>query len=157
MTAEIGKPAPDFSLVGSDLKIRSLKDFAGSKTLILFFPGAFTGVCTKEMCSIRDNISKYNRVKAKVVGISVDSPFSLAQFAKENNLTFELLSDANRTVSKSYGALHENFINISTLTASKRAAFILDSSGTVRYKWISEDPKVEPDYEKLISELGKVS
>ncbi|MCL4342608.1 MAG: redoxin domain-containing protein [Candidatus Thermoplasmatota archaeon] len=157
MTAEIGKPAPDFSLVGSDLKIRSLKDFAGSKTLILFFPGAFTGVCTKEMCSIRDNISKYNRVKAKVVGISVDSPFSLAQFAKENNLTFELLSDANRTVSKSYGALHENFINISTLTASKRAAFILDSSGIVRYKWISEDPKVEPDYEKLISELGKVS
>lgn len=157
MTAEVGKPAPDFSLVGSDLKIRSLKDFAGSKTLILFFPGAFTGVCTKEMCSIRDNISKYNRVKAKVVGISVDSPFSLAQFAKENNLTFELLSDANRTVSKSYGALHENFINISTLTASKRAAFILDSSGIVRYKWISEDPKVEPDYEKLISELGKVS
>lgn len=157
MTAEIGKPAPDFSLVGSDLKIRSLRDFAGSKTLILFFPGAFTGVCTKEMCSIRDNISKYNSVKAKVVGISVDSPFSLAQFAKENNLTFELLSDANRTVSRSYGALHENFINISTLTASKRAAFILDSSGIVRYKWISDDPRVEPDYEKLISELGKVS
>ena len=157
MTAEIGKPAPDFSLVISDLKIRSLKDFVGSKTLILFFPGAFTGVCTEEMCSIRDNISKYNSVKAKVVGISVDTPFSLAQFAKENNLTFELLSDANRTVSRSYGALHENFINISTLTASKRAAFILDSSGIVRYKWISEDPKVEPDYEKLISELGKVS
>lgn len=156
MSVEIGKKAPDFNLIGSDLKPKSLKDYAGHKTLILFFPGAFTGVCTKEMCNIRDSMSKFNDIGSKVVGISVDSPFSLAQFAKEYNLKFDLLSDSSREASKAYGALHENFVGVKGLYASKRSAFIIDSDGIVRFKWISEDPGVEPDYSKLLEELGKV-
>ncbi len=156
MSAEIGKPAPDFTLVSSDLKRKSLKDYRGSKTLLLFFPGAFTSVCTKELCTVRDSLSKFNNVGAKVVGISVDAPFSLAQFGKENNLAFDLLSDATREVSRKYGALHENFV-VEGLFASKRAAFIIDGSGIVRYRWVSEDPKIEPNYDELIKELGKAA
>ncbi|MCL4315220.1 MAG: peroxiredoxin [Candidatus Thermoplasmatota archaeon] len=156
MTVEIGKKAPDFNLIGSDLKPRSLNDYIGHKTLILFFPGAFTGVCTKEMCNIRDSMAKFNDIGSKVVGISVDAPFSLAQFAKEYNLKFDLLSDSSREASRAYDSLHENFVGVKGLYASKRSAFVLDSKGIVRYKWISDDPGVEPDYSRLLEELGKV-
>ena len=155
MTVEVGKKAPDFKLVDSKLKHKSLDDYKGSKTVLLFFPGAFTGVCTKELCTFRDSMSKYNNLKAKVVGISVDQPFSLAQFAKENNLTFDLLSDATREVSKKYDSLHENFVNVAGLTASKRSVFLLDGNGTVKFKWISEDPGKEPDYAAIEKELAK--
>ena len=123
--------------------------------MLLFFPGAFTGVCTKEMCTFRDSMSKFNNLKAKVVGISVDQPFSLAQFAKENNLNFDLLSDATREVSKKYDSLHHDFVNVPGLTASKRSVFILDQNGIVKYKWISENPGVEPNYAEIEKELAK--
>lgn len=156
MAAELNSKAPDFKLLDSKLKHKTLNDYKGSKTVLAFFPGAFTGVCTKEMCTFRDSMSKFNDLNAKVVGISVDSPFSLAQFAKENNLQFDLLSDATREVSKSYGALHDGFLSIPGLTASKRAVFVLDGASTIKYRWVSEDPGKEPEYETIQNELKKL-
>ena len=152
---ELNSKAPDFKLIDSNLKQKTLADYKGNKTVLLFFPGAFTGVCTKEMCTFRDSMSKFNNLKAKVVGISVDQPFSLAQFAKENNLNFDLLSDATREVSKKYDSLHHDFVNVPGLTASKRSVFILDQNGIVRYKWISDNPGVEPNYAEIEKELAK--
>ncbi|MCL5439636.1 MAG: redoxin domain-containing protein [Thermoplasmataceae archaeon] len=152
---ELNSKAPDFKLIDSNLKQKTLADYKGNKTVLLFFPGAFTGVCTKEMCTFRDSMSKFNNLKAKVVGISVDQPFSLAQFAKENNLNFDLLSDATREVSKKYDSLHHDFVNVPGLTASKRSVFILDQNGIVKYKWISENPGVEPNYAEIEKELAK--
>jgi peroxiredoxin len=152
---EVNSKAPDFKLIDSNLKQKTLADYKGHKTVLLFFPGAFTGVCTKEMCTIRDSMSKFNNLKAKVVGISVDQPFSLAQFAKENNLNFDLLSDATREVSKKYGSLHQDFVNVPGLTASKRSVFLLDGDGIVKYKWVSDNPGVEPNYAEIEKELSK--
>jgi peroxiredoxin len=156
MSVEINQTAPDFTLVNKDLKLRKLSDLKGKKVILLFFPGAFTGVCTKELCTFRDSMSKLNNAKATVVGISVDQPFSLAQFAKENNLDFDLLSDADRTVSKLYDVLHHDFVGVKGLTASKRSAFIIDPSGKVRYKWVSDDPGKEPNYDEIIKEAEKI-
>ncbi len=152
---ELNSKAPDFKLIDSNLKQKTLADYKGNKTVLLFFPGAFTGVCTKEMCTFRDSMSKFNNLKAKVVGISVDQPFSLAQFAKENNLNFDLLSDATREVSKKYDSLHHDFVNVPGLTASKRSVFILDQNGVVKYKWISDNPGVEPNYAEVEKVLSK--
>ncbi len=109
------------------------------------------------MCTFRDSMAKLNGLNAKVVGISVDQPFSLAEFAKANNLKFDLLSDASREISKKYDVLHENFVNVPGLTASKRSIFILDRDGVVRYKWVSDDPSKEPDYKKIEEELAKLN
>ncbi len=151
----VGETAPDFKLLDTQIKHKTLADYKGNKTVLAFFPGAFTSVCTKELCTFRDSMSKFNKLNAKVVGISVDTPFSLAEFAKQNRLEFDLLSDSGREVSEKYGALHKDFIGISGLSASKRSVFILDGEGKVRYKWVSEDPGKEPDYALIEQELGK--
>ena len=154
MTIKVGDKAPDFKLLNHEVKHRKLSDYRGKKTAILFFPGAFTGVCTKEMCTIRDNMSKLNSAKANIIGISVDSPFALAQFRKENNLNFELLSDGQRDVSRKYGTLDEKFVGLEGLTAAKRSVFILNGEGEVTHTWVSDDPAVEPDYDDIIQRLN---
>lgn len=156
MSVKVGETAPEFSALDSKLKEKKLSDYKGHKTVLAFFPGAFTSVCTKEMCTFRDSMAAFNDLDANVVGISVDSPFSLAEFAKQNNLTFDLLSDADREISKKYGALHQDFVNVKGLTASKRSVFILDKNGTVKYAWVSDDPGKEPNYEEIKAELSKV-
>ncbi|MDA9774589.1 redoxin domain-containing protein, partial [Saprospiraceae bacterium] len=105
-----GDKAPDFSLYSSEKKEIKLEDYKGKNLVILFFPLAFTGVCTTELCSIRDNYSKYESLNAEVVGISVDSLFVLEKYKEQENYNFELLSDFNRDVSRSYGALYDNFV-----------------------------------------------
>ncbi len=148
--------APDFKLPDTQRNMKSLADYRGNKTVLAFFPGAFTAVCTKEMCTFRDSMHKFNKLDAKVVGISVDSPFSLAEFAKQNRLEFDLLSDSNKEVSTLYGALHDDFIGVPGLKASKRAVFILDRDGKVRYRWVSDDPGKEPDYSEIEMELENI-
>ncbi len=155
MSVEVGKKAPEFKALDSGLKEKTLSDYKGKKTVLAFFPGAFTSVCTKEMCTFRDSMANFNKLNATVVGISVDQPFSLAEFGKQNKLTFDLLSDPERKISKEYGALHEKFLDKPGLTASKRAVFVLDKEGVVRYKWVSDNPGVEPDYKLIESELAK--
>ncbi len=143
-----GDKAPDFELLDTDLKKRKLSEFNGNAVVLSFFPGAFTSVCTKEMCTFRDSMANFNKVDAKVLGISVDSPFSLKEFKVKNNLNFDLLSDSNREVSKMYGALYDDFLNLN-LKASKRSVFVLDKNGKIVYEWISEDAGKEPDYKKI--------
>ena len=150
-----GEMAPDFEALDTGLKGRKLSDYKGNLTVLAFFPGAFTSVCTKEMCTFRDSMANFNKLNAKVVGISVDSPFSLKEFATKNNLQFDLLSDGNREISQKYGVLYQNFLNLNKLTASKRSVFVLDKTGKVVYRWVSEDAGKEPDYKKIEEVVSK--
>ncbi len=153
MAITIGSKAPEFTLFDTENKSRSLSEFRGKNIVLAFYPGAFTGVCTKEFCTFRDAMSSFNTLNAQVVGISVDAPFANKAFAKQNNLQFPLLSDYTRAVSKQYGGVHEDFAGLKGYSASKRAVFIIDASGIVKYVWISENPGVEPDYTAISQAL----
>jgi len=146
MPITVGTKAPDFTLPDTDKKLRSLKEFSGKSIALVFFPGAFTGVCTKEMCAIRDSLANFNSTNTQVVGISVDSPFANKGFATQNNLSFPLLSDYGRSVSMQYCGVYDDFGGLAGYTTAKRSVFIIDKSGVVRYAWISENPGTEPDY-----------
>ncbi len=145
MKIEVGSKAPDFSLYSSEKEKVSLSDYKGKNVVLLFFPLAFTGVCTKELCNVRDNIGIYNNSKAKVLAISVDSPQTLAKFKEDRQLNFPLLSDFNKTVSAAYGSLYETF-SLDMKGVSKRSAFVIDANGIVRYTEVLENASEEPDY-----------
>ena len=156
MALKKGDRAPAFTLYDTEKKYRSLSEFLGKKTVLVFYPGAFTGVCTKEMCTFRDSLATLGSLNAQVVGISVDSPFANKAFAALNKLTFPLLSDFSRDVSASYGGIQEDFSGLKSYKASKRSVFVLDSGGIVQYSWITDNPGVEPPYaevEKAVSSL----
>jgi peroxiredoxin len=156
MAITVGMKAPDFTLFDTDRKQRTLKEFLGRKTLLAFYPGAFTGVCTKEMCALRDAMTAFNEMQAQVVGISVDAPAANKGFADVNRIAFPLLSDVGRTVSRMYCGTHQDFGGVTGLETSKRAVFLLDAGGTVRHAWISENPAAEPDYAEIRSALAKI-
>lgn len=147
----VGDKAPDFQLLDTDLKRRSLSEILskGRYAVLAFFPGAFTSVCTKEMCTFRDRMARLNSLDAEVVGISVDSPFALKVFKEANLLNFTLLSDYNREVIERYNVVLPDLLGLGLKRLAKRAIFIIDPKGTVVYKWVSEDPRVEPDYEEV--------
>jgi glutaredoxin-dependent peroxiredoxin len=149
MAVKVGNTAPEFTLFDTEMKSRSLSEFHGKTLLLAFYPGAFTGACTKEMCAFRDAMEKFNRFNSQVVGISVDAPFANKAFANQNNLHFPLLSDYTRTVISQYCGVHEDFAGLKGYTASKRAVFIIDENGIVKYAWISENPGLEPDYNAI--------
>ena len=156
MAIKVGEKAPDFTLVDADRKARSLSEFTGKKIILAFFPGAFTGVCTKEMCALRDSMANFNAVDAQVVGISVDAPAANKAFATQNNLQFPLLSDYARDVVKKYGIPLENFAGLQGLTVAKRSVFVLDNKGIVQYAWISDNPGVEPPYDEVKKALTSI-
>ena len=145
MALQIGDEAPDFTLSSSDLKEVKLSDFAGKKVIIHFFPMAFTGVCTTQLCTLRDNFSFYEGLNAQVLGISVDSPFTLAKFKEENNYQFPLLSDFNKEVSKAYGAQYEEFV-FNLKGVAKRSAFVLDADHKIIYAEVLESAGDLPDF-----------
>jgi len=154
---DVGQKAPDFTLPDTNLKPRRLREFLSKNTVLAFYPGAFTSVCTKEMCTFRDSLAKLSDLKAQVVGISVNDPFSNGAFAKANMLTFPLLSDYNREVVRLYGVAATDFAGLKGYTAAKRSVFIVDRQGIIRYKWVSEDPRIEPNYkeiERALEEIG---
>lgn len=155
MSVQVGQQAPSFLLRDTDKKEVKLEDFKGQNVLILFFPLAFTGVCTTELCNIRDNIGVYNNANAQVLGISVDSPFSLGKFKAEQNLNFPLLSDFNKEASKAYGALYENFIGWME-GVSKRSAFIVDKEGVIRYAEVLESAGDLPNFEAINATLASL-
>jgi peroxiredoxin len=152
---EIGQKGPDLELVDTEKNPVKISSFKGKPTVLLFYPGAFTGTCTKEMCTMRDNLPQYNSLDVNVVGISVDGPFANKAFKTANNINFPLLSDFNRDAVRAYGNFHENFAEVKGYTASKRAVYVLDKDMVVRFKWISENPGVEPDYSTIASEAQK--
>ncbi len=149
MPVTVGQKAPDFTLADTDRKPRSLKEFAGKKTVLVFYPGAFTGVCTKEMCSFRDSLAELNGMSAQVVGISVDAPAANKGFAQVHKLTFPLLSDYQRTAVMAYEIPQVDFGGLKGYVAAKRSVFVLDGEGTVKYAWVSDDPAVEPNYDEV--------
>jgi peroxiredoxin len=157
MVVKVGEKAPDFTLLDQDRKPRSLSEYRGKKVVLAFYPGAFTSVCTKEMCTLRDSLANFSRLDASVLGISVNDPFTLKAFAESNKLGFTLLSDYSREVSRTYAGLHEDFIGMKGYSAAKRAVFIIDRTGVVRYAWVSEDPLKEPDYRAIEEELGRIN
>lgn len=148
MPLQPGQPAPDFSLFDSDKNKVSLSDLKGNNVLLLFFPQALTGVCTKELCSIRDNIGRYQHEKAKVLGISVDSVFTLAKFKEEQQYNFPLLSDFNKEVSEKYEALYHDWI-LDMKGVSKRSAFIIDRDGVIQYAEVLESAGDLPNFEAI--------
>jgi peroxiredoxin len=154
----VGDVAPDFTLIDMEMKPHSLTEFRGRNVIIAFYPGAFTSTCTKEMCTLRDSIAKLEGVNAQVVGVSVNDPFSAKAFHEMNILNFPLLCDFNREVVELYGVAMHDFAGLKGYTAAKRAVFIVDAEGIVRYRWVSEDPGVEPNYgeiEEVLSTLVK--
>lgn len=153
MALEIGQKAPAFTLFSSENKPVSLSDYAQKNVVVLFFPMAFTSVCTAELCEMRDNLHTYTALNADILAISVDSPFTLAKFKEEQNLPFALLSDFNKDVSAAYGALYENFV-MNMKGVSKRAAFVVDQNDTIQYAEVLENAGNVPDFEKIKAALA---
>ena len=149
MPLQLGSRAPDFTLFDTDIKQRSLNEFLGKKLVLAFFPGAFTGVCTNEMCTFRDTLAGLESQNVRLVAISTDSPFANNAFKDANNLKFPLLCDVTRQVSVNFCGLYDSFAHIPGYKASKRSIFVLDAGGTVKYVWITENPGVEPNYEEV--------
>lgn len=148
MKIQVGQQAPDITLHDTEKKPVSLSEQKGNNVLLLFFPLAFTSTCTKELCSIRDNISMYNNVNAKVFGISVDSPQTLARFKEDQHLNFSLLSDFNKEASTAFGCLYEVFSGWMK-GVSKRSAFIVDKNGVVKYAEVLENAGALPNFEAI--------
>jgi peroxiredoxin len=134
-----------------------LREFLTGKTVLAFFVGAFTSVCTKEMCAFRDSMARLIVLKAQVVGVAVSDPFSNKEFAERNRLSFPVLSDYRREAIRAYGIELVDFSGLVGYSAAKRAVFILDRGGVVRYVWVTDDPSVEPDYGEIEAFLAKMS
>lgn len=156
MALQKGDKAPAFKLVNSDKKEVALDDFKGKNLIILFFPLAFTSVCTTELCSMRDDMSEYEGLNADVVGISVDSPFTLDKFRKDQNLPFQLLSDFNKEASMAYGSLYENFV-LGMKGVSKRSAFVVDKEGKIQYAEVLESAGDLPNFEAIKQTLTSLN
>lgn len=148
MSLQIGQQAPDFTLHNTDKNKISLSDYKGKNVVLLFFPLAFTGVCTNELCSMRDSMAVYAGLNAEIIAISVDSLFTLDRFKKEHNLDFELLSDFNKEVSSAYDCLYETFV-FDMKGVSKRSAFVIDQAGAIRYAEVLESAGDLPDFEAI--------
>lgn len=154
MSIAVGSQAPDFSLYDSDKNLVSLSDFKGNKNvLLLFFPLAFTGTCTDELCAVRDDIARYSNSNAQVLGISVDSVFTLAKYKEEQSYNFPLLSDFNKEVSQLYESFYESFGQMLMKGVGKRAAFILDKEGIVQYEEVLDNAGDLPNFTAINDKL----
>lgn len=150
---KVGVKAPVFKLPDSNGEEQSLSDFLdGRQIVILFFPLAFSGVCTEEMCSVRDNMKMYRSLDATVIGISVDSFFTLKAFKKARNLNFTLLSDFNKEVSRQYDVLLKNYYGMRGV--SKRASFVINHDGFIKYVQVLEDSGELPDFKAILKSIS---
>ncbi len=148
ISLQVGQHAPDFTLTSADKEPVTLSGQRGKNVVLLFFPAAFTSVCTAELCNVRDNQADYNDLNAQVYGISVDMPFALAEFGKQQGLTFPLLSDFNKEVSAAYGSLYDTFA-FGMRGVSKRSAFVIDKDGIVRYAEVLENAGEQPSFQRI--------
>jgi glutaredoxin-dependent peroxiredoxin len=156
MALEVGTKAPDFTLKTKNAdglqEITLSSNYGTGKTVLLFFPFAFAGVCETELCSMRDSLADFNELGSTVYAISVDSPFSQEAFAQKNGFNFPLLSDLNGDVTKAYDVAYEDFIGFRGV--SKRSAFVIDSDGIIQYSTSSDDPKVIPNFDEIKAALA---
>ena len=153
MSATVGSKAPDFTLVNQDREPVRLADQIGSANIVLaFFPAAFSGTCTKEMCTLRDSMSQLNSLGAKVYGISTDTFFSLKAWGDEQRLGFPLLSDFNKEAINAYDVVNPDMIGLKNI--ARRAVIAIDKKGVIRYREVLDDARNEPDYGKLTQALA---
>lgn len=150
---KVGQKAPDFELPDADMKPHKLSDYRGKKTVLAFFPAAESPVCTAEMCTLRDSMDELRDYGAQVLGISVDGPFSNKFFTVNRHLNFPVLSDYDRKVISKYGIVMKSLGPLKGYNAAKRSVFILDEQGKVRYRWVSDNPLVEPNYVEIKEHL----
>jgi glutaredoxin-dependent peroxiredoxin len=148
MSVQTGQDAPDFTLKNTDMQDVTLSGLRGQKNVVLLFvPFAFTGVCTNELCSVRDNLNDYAKLNAEVLALSVDSPFAQKQWKEKEHLNFTLLSDFNREACQAYGAYFEDLRGLHGV--AKRAAFVIDKAGKVQYAEVLESPGNLPNFDKI--------
>ncbi len=158
MVVRIGQKAPDFALPDSDKKTRSLGEFSKNGTVVLaFFPFAFSGTCDKEMCTFRDGFGALQGAGAQLVGVSVDSSYSLKAFAQTYNLQFPLLSDFNKKVTRLYGVLQDPWVGLGYKGVAKRSVFLVDKRGILRFKWVTDVPSEEPPYPEIVKTAQKLA
>ncbi|MBT8486856.1 MAG: redoxin domain-containing protein [Phycisphaerales bacterium] len=153
MSIRTGDQAASFSLPAAPGEPIDVGAHIGrDRVVLLFFPLAFSSVCTDEMCRMRDDWSAWSRLDAKVFGICIDSPFVTAKFRAELDLPFPILSDFNREVARTYDALHDDLHGLKDVT--KRAVFVIDETGQVVYDWVSDDPGAMPDLAAVREAVG---
>lgn len=150
-----GDKAPDFELPDINMKMYKLTDFLKKKVVLVFFPAAESPVCTAEMCTFRDSLSELKEYGAEVIGVSIDGPFANKIFSKNHHLNFPLLSDYNRETIKKYGIVMRDLGTLKGYNAAKRSVFVLDENGNIQYRWISDNPLIEPNYNEIKDELKK--
>ena len=149
----VGDTAPDFELVNEEMKSMKLRDIKDKKVILAFFPAAESPVCTAEMCNFRDQLSDLNNKNAQIIGISIDGPFANKFFKENRHLNFPLLSDYNRKVIKKYNVVMKDLTSLKDYNAAKRAIFILDKDKKIQYKWVSDNPLIEPNYKEIMDNL----
>ena len=155
--SNINETAPDFNLKNTEKSDIALSSYRGKTVVLAFYPGAFTGVCDTEMCSLRDSMESFNDLNAVVLGISVDSPWANAEFAKKYEIKFELLSDYSREVSKTFNMIFNGLGGLEGYECSNRGVVIIDSEGIIQYRWVAENPGVEPNYSEIIDKVKSLS
>ncbi len=149
MPADVGQPAPDFSLYDTDRAVRTLQEFRGKTVVLAFFPGAFTGVCTTEACTLRDSIPEFDGMNAQVIGITVDGPFAQKEWTTQNSVNYPFLSDFNRQAVNAYDVALPGLAGMEGYVAANRAVIVVDPQGTVQYRWTAPAPVNEPDYDEV--------
>ena len=155
---QIGQAAPPIKLYDTELKQRTLKEFKGQIVVLAFFPGAFTAVCTKELCHFRDSLANFESVNAQVLAISVNDPFTNKAFAEQNRLPFPLLSDYNRITIRAYDVAQEGIGPLTDYIVAKRAVFAISPEGFIRWKWVTDNPAIEPPYGEVqhaVDDIGR--
>ena len=154
--SNVNDQAPSFELKNTKKESVSLDSFKGKTVVLAFYPGAFTGVCDTEICTFNDNLSKLNDSNAVVLGISVDSPWSNGAFKEKYGIEFELLSDYERSVVSDYDVTFTGLGGLDGYVSANRAVFVLNSEGIIKYKWVAENPGVEPNYDEVLAEVDEL-
>ena len=149
MSLNVGDPAPDFKLADTELKMRALDEFKGGKIVISFIVAASSPVCEAELCTFRDSYQEMNNLGVQVVAISNDGPFANKAFSEKHNFNFPLLADYTSKTIRDYDILMPDLLHIKDYNAAKRSVFIINEDGKIGYKWVSEDPLKEPNYDEI--------
>jgi len=155
MTLNVGDKAPSFELIDTDLKMRTLDEFTGKKIVLSFFVAASSPVCEKELCTFRDSWDEISGLGATVIAISNDGPFANKAFKEKHNYNFPVLGDYNSKTIRDYDVLMPDLLHIKDYNAAKRSVFIIMEDGTIGFKWVSDDPLKEPNYDEIKEFLKK--
>jgi len=154
MSLDVGSKAPDFTLMNQDRQPVTLSGLKGQPVVLAFFPAAFSGTCQQEMCTLRDSMGQLSKAKAQVLGISTDTFFALKAFQDQQQLGFPLLSDYNKEVIRDYGVFNEDMIGLKGI--AKRAVFVIDKDGVIRFREVLEDARNEPNYQAVLSSVASL-